>query len=53
MPQGWQVEVRLLLALVAQARSLVAQPVLVGKVVLMQHGSPAFPQVHRPDVHVP
>jgi hypothetical protein len=47
------VEVRELLALVAQARSLVAQPVLVGKVVLMQHGSPELPQVHRPDLHEP
>lgn len=46
-------EVRELVALVAQARSLVAQPVPVGKVVLMQHGSPEFPQVHRPDLHVP
>ncbi len=30
-----------------------AQPVLVGKVVEAQQGSPALPHVQRPPVHVP
>jgi hypothetical protein len=50
-PQGWHVEVRLLVPLEVQARSWVAQPVAVGKVLVRQHGSPEFPQVQRPDLH--
>jgi hypothetical protein len=45
------VEERLLVPLDVQARSLVAQPLPVGKVLVRQHGSPEFPQVQRPDLH--
>jgi hypothetical protein len=52
LPQGWHVEV-LDPVLPVQFRSLVAQPVPVGKVLVMQHGSPELPQVQRPDLHEP
>ena len=54
LPQGWHVEEeRLLMLLEVQARSLVAQPLPVGKLLDGQHGSPEFPQVQRPDLQVP
>jgi hypothetical protein len=53
LPQGWQVEPVVLLVVDAQARSKLEQPLLVGKVLVGQQGSPALPQVQRPVLQVP
>ena len=53
MPHVWQMVAVGLVPSELQARTLFAQPVLVGKVELGQQGSPALPQVQRPAVHVP
>lgn len=54
LPHAWQVETVVVPVLVVpQARSYVAQPVPVGKVLDRQHGSPELPQVQRPDLQVP
>jgi hypothetical protein len=54
LPHGWQVEVEVVvLVLVVHARSKLEQPVLVGKVLDRQHGSPELPHVQRPALHEP
>jgi hypothetical protein len=51
-PHGWQVAV-VVPTLPLQARSYVAQPLLVGNVLAKQQRSPDRPQVHLPDLHSP
>jgi len=53
LPQGAHTEVLSPGVLVVQARSKLAHGVPVGKLPLLQQGSPWLPQVQRPDLQVP